>query len=223
MKTDHNNLRFLLEEQSLEERQQKWVSKLQAYDFEIGYVKGKHNVVTDALSRRPAALSLMDVTQDWKAQLLVEYSKDRQACDILDGMHRDDQFWVMGDVIYYKDRIYLVPCSQLKERIMQVAHDSPLIGHPGFLKTYRVVRERFSLQGLKGDVLKHVRECVDFQRNKVELSHPVDLLQPLPIPERKWESISMDFITGLPAAQGQDCIYVVVDRLTKFAHSLLFH
>jgi hypothetical protein len=28
----------------------------------------------------------------------------------------------------------------------------------------------------------------------------------------------MDFITGLPQAQGKDCIYVVVDRLTKFAH-----
>jgi hypothetical protein len=40
----------------------------------------------------------------------------------------------------------------------------------------------------------------------------------LPIPEQKWESISMDFITGLPNVQGRDCIYVVVDRLTKFAH-----
>jgi len=89
-------------------------------------------------------LSLMDVTQDWKGQLLVEYSKDRQACNILDGMHSDDRFWVMDDVIYYKDRIYLVPGSQLKETIMQVAHDSRLARHPGFLKTYRAVRERFS-------------------------------------------------------------------------------
>ena len=38
------------------------------------------------------------------------------------------------------------------------------------------------------------------------------------IPERKWESISMDFITGLPAVQGKDCIFVVVDWLTKYAH-----
>ena len=66
------------------------MSKLQAYDFEIEYVKGKHNFVVDALSGRHTTLSLMDVTHDWKAQLLVEYSKDRQACDILDGMYRDD-------------------------------------------------------------------------------------------------------------------------------------
>eukprot|EP00253_Pinus_taeda_P018120 PITA_18120 len=50
------------------------------------------------------------------------------------------------------------------------------------------------------------------------MSHPAGLLQPLPILEGKWESISMDFITGLPMVQGKDYIFVVVDRLTKYAH-----
>jgi hypothetical protein len=48
--------------------------------------------------------------------------------------------------------------------------------------------------------------------------HPTGLLQSLPISEHKWESISMDFITGLPTTQGKDCIFIVVDRLTKFTH-----
>lgn len=93
------------------------MSKIHAYDFEIVYVKGKQNAVVDAFSWRLATLFLMNVTHDWKAQLLVEYAKDRQACEILDGTHGDDRFRVMDDVIYYKDRIYLVPISQLKERI----------------------------------------------------------------------------------------------------------
>jgi hypothetical protein len=66
--------------------------------------------------------------------------------------------------------------------------------------------------------MRHISECVTCQQNKSEHTLPVGLLQPLPIPEHKWESISMDFITGLPKIQGKDCIYVVVDRLTKFAH-----
>jgi hypothetical protein len=66
--------------------------------------------------------------------------------------------------------------------------------------------------------MRHVSECVTCQQNKSEYALPVGLLHPLPIPEHKWESISMDFITGLSKVQGKDCIYVVVNRLTKFAH-----
>lgn len=44
------------------------------------------------------------------------------------------------------------------------------------------------------------------------------IITALTIPEEKWESISMDFIARLPTMQGKDCIYVVVDRLTKYAH-----
>ena len=66
--------------------------------------------------------------------------------------------------------------------------------------------------------MQHVRECSICQQNKIEHIHPVGLLQSLPIPEHMWESVSMDFITGLPKVQGRDCLYVVVDRLTKFAH-----
>ena len=93
-----------------------------------------------------------------------------------------------------------------------------MFGHQGFTKTYRTIRERFSWKGLKEDVLQHIRECEVCQRNKGEMSHPASLLQPLPIPEGKWESISMDFITGLPMVQGKDCIFAVIDWLTKYAH-----
>jgi hypothetical protein len=91
-------------------------------------------------------------------------------------------------------------------------------GHQGIVKTYIQVRKPFSWRGLKEDVVRHIKECTTFQENRDEHTHPAGLLQPLPIPEHKWESISMDFITGLPTAQGKYCIFVVVDRLTKFAH-----
>ena len=47
------------------------------------------------------------------------------------------------------------------------------------------------------------------------------LLQSLPIPQWKWEKITMDFVVGLPRCQsGYDAIWVIVDRLTKSAHFL---
>ena len=72
VKTDHNSLEYFLEQKELNKRQQKWVSKIQAYDFEIDYVKGKRNVVADALSRRPTTLSLMSISSYWRSHILVE-------------------------------------------------------------------------------------------------------------------------------------------------------
>jgi hypothetical protein len=54
---------------------------------------------------------------------------------------------------------------------------------------------------------------------KVQNIHPAGLLQPMPIPEWKWETLSMDFITGLPKTMKQhDAIMVVVDKLRKTTH-----
>jgi hypothetical protein len=218
VKSDHNSLKYLLEQKDLNERKHKWVRKIQAYDFDVEFVKGKNNAVADALSRRPSIFAMSGMSVDWKEHLIVEYAKDQFACQLLDGKIHDDNFRVINDLIYYKVQIFLVPGSALKDKILHACHNSPVVGHQGISKTYRQVRERFAWKGLKEDVMKHVKECTTCQENKDEHTHPAGLLQPLPIPEHKWESISMDFITGLPRAQGKDCIFVVVDRLTKFAH-----
>jgi hypothetical protein len=109
VKTDHNSLKYFLDQKDLSERQQKWLSKIQAFDFDIEYVKGKKNVVADVLSRKPTSCLMMDISTDWKAHLLVEYSKKKIACEVMDGQVIDERYRVLDDVIFYKDRIYLVP------------------------------------------------------------------------------------------------------------------
>lgn len=84
VRSDHN-LKYFLEQKDLNERQQKWVSKIHAYDFDIEFVKGKNNVVADALSRRPSVYAMTDISVHWKAHLLVEYSKNQFACQLMDG------------------------------------------------------------------------------------------------------------------------------------------
>jgi hypothetical protein len=90
----------------------------------------------------------------------VEYSKNKIASEVMDGKIQDDRYRVINDVIFYKDRVYLVPDSWLKKKILTAVHDSPPVGHQGFLKTYRQIRERFSWKGLKQDVMRHVNVCV---------------------------------------------------------------
>ena len=97
-KTDHNSLRYFLTQKDLNERQQKWVSKIQEFEFDIEYVKGKNNVVANALSRRPS-ISLMDVAINWKATLEVEYAKDKFSCKLFDGNKNDDRYKVLEGII----------------------------------------------------------------------------------------------------------------------------
>ena len=61
-------------------------------------------------------------------------------------------------------------------------------------------------------------ECLVCQQNKVETIKTRGLLQPLVIPRKRLEEVSMDFITCLPKSEGKSVIIVVVDRLTKYAH-----
>jgi hypothetical protein len=159
VKLDHNSLKYLLEKKDLNERQQKWVMRIQAYDFDIEFVKGKNNMVDDALSRRPSIFALIGVSVDWKDHLVMEYAKDQHACQLLDGQVQDDNFKVINDLIYYKGRIFLVPGSAFKAKVLQTCHNSPMVGNQGISKMYMQVRERFSWKGLKEDVINHVKEC----------------------------------------------------------------
>jgi hypothetical protein len=71
---------------------------------------------------------------------------------------------------------------------------------------------------MRKEVAGHVAKYSICQQVKVEHRKPAGLLQPLPIPEWKWEMITMDFVSGLPRGKrGNDAIWVIVDRLTKFA------
>jgi hypothetical protein len=89
-------------------------------------------------------------------------------------------------------------------------------------KMYKDLKTHYWWYGMKRDIAEYVSLCDTCQRVKVEHQRLAGLLQPLKIPEWKWEEIRMDFIVGLPRTQaGYDSIWVIVDRLTKVAHFIL--
>jgi hypothetical protein len=128
------------------------------------------------------------------------------------------KFSLRDDILLYKERLYIGPT--LRAKVLQFIHASPVARHAGYDKTIHRARKDFYWQGMKSDIRKFIRECDTCQRVKSENVSPAGLLQPLPIPARPWLSISMDFIDGLPLSMGYSVIWVVMDRLTKFAHFL---
>ncbi|GKV43022.1 hypothetical protein SLEP1_g50364 [Rubroshorea leprosula] len=74
---------------------------------------------------------------------------------------------------------------------------------------------------MKKEIARFVSQCLTCQKVKAEHQRLPRKLQPLPIPQWKWENITMDFVIGLPrTVKGNDSIWVIVDRLTKSAHFL---
>ena len=149
VKTYHKSVRFFLNQRDLNDHQQKWVRKLKYYDFDIEYVKGKNNVVANALSRKPTLCSLTSISIDWKVSIILEYAKDSFATKILDNLVDDNRYKVVDEIIYFKNRMFLVPGSKTRERILRAFHDTPLTGHQGYFKTYRQFCEKFSWKGMK--------------------------------------------------------------------------
>lgn len=78
----------------------------------------------------------------------------------------------------------------------------------------------FYWRGMKKEVRNWVRACGICQRCKPILQSPAGRLQPLPIPGAIWVDISMDFVERLPISRSKDTVFVVVDRLSKYAHFL---
>jgi hypothetical protein len=227
VKTDHDILKYFLEQRLSSEDQQKWVTKILSYDFEIVYKKGKQNVVADALSKKDedveAFLCAISIIQpNWIIEARNEWKNDEKVWTLIQRLQHDssasDTFTWKNDSLWYKDRLYLCKNSQLKQKVLLELYTSLVGGHSGFLKTYHRVKKDFFWDGLKTNVQKFVAECVVCQQNKVETIKTPGLLQPLSIPSQCWEEVSMDFITGLPKSEGKSFIMVIVYRLTKYAH-----
>ena len=126
------------------------------------------------------------------------------------------------DILWFEDRVYVPNDPEINKLILQEAHNSPYSIHLGNTKMYLDLKDIFWWKGMKKDIAEYVAICDVCQRVKAEHQKPAGLLQPLPIPEWKWDKLGMDFITGLPRTRsGYDSIWVVVDRLTKVAHFIL--
>jgi hypothetical protein len=125
-------------------------------------------------------------------------------------------------MIWFKKRICVLDVGDLQKTILREAHDSAYSIHPGSTKMYQDLKERYWWYGMKRDVAAHVALCDTCHQVKAKHQKPAGLLQPLKVPEWKWEEIGMDFIVGLPRTPaGYDSIWVIVDRLTNVAHFIL--
>ncbi|MCO5593065.1 hypothetical protein L7F22_047071 [Adiantum nelumboides] len=102
---------------------------------------------------------------------------------------------------------------------MEESHVPPYAGHRGIDATVKAVETFFYWPTLRRELDAFVRECITCQKVKFDRQKAPGLLQPLPIPDKPWESIAMDFIFDLPRTQtGNDGVWTIICRFCKQAH-----
>jgi hypothetical protein len=135
-----------------------------------------------------------------------------------EGKARDYRLDEQGRV-WLKEWICVPQDQALLEQIMKQAHDSRYSNHLGSTKMYEDLKTRYWWKDMRRDIAHYVACCDTCSRVKIEHQKPARLLKPLEILVWKSEDISMDFIVGLPwTPNGNDSVWVIVDRLNKVAH-----
>jgi len=125
--------------------------------------------------------------------------------------------------VWYCGTRYVPDGEQLRLRLIQEHHDTALAGHPGRAKTFDLLDRKYYWKDMRKQVDQYVRNCHSCQRSKTSRHATFGVLRPLPVLEKPWEDISIDFVVGLPECEGFNAVWVVVDRLLKMCHFIPCH
>jgi hypothetical protein len=119
----------------------------------------------------------------WKGQL--EDAKIQEIKEMIEAGKAPDFIEDEHGTVWFRKRICVPDVYDLREKILQEAHDSAYSIHPGSTKMYQDLKERYWWYGMKRDVAAHVALCDVCQRVKAKHQRPAGLLQPLKVLEWK--------------------------------------
>ncbi|GJU16558.1 putative reverse transcriptase domain-containing protein [Tanacetum coccineum] len=220
-------------------RQRRWLELLSDYDCEIRYHPGKANVVVNALSRKEREPALrvralvMTIGLNLPKQILDDQTEARKPKNI----KNEDVGGMLGEnsndleklrtekleprtdgTLCLNGRSWLPCYGDLRTVIIHESYKSKYSIHPGSKNMYQDIKKLYLWPNMKANIATYVSKCLACAKAKAEHQRPSGLLIQPDIPQWKWDNITMDFVTKLPnSSQGYDTIWVIVDRLTKFA------
>jgi hypothetical protein len=164
IQTDQHRLKYLLEQHITTREQQKWVSKLLRYKYEIVYKPGKKNLAADALSRMTGSPCLTTLyvpqTQVWNniKEEAISYPYMQKIGKVATENPNNPYTWRYG-LLHYKNRVVIPPNSDIIQQLLREFHDSHLGGHSGVLRTYKQLAQQFYWPSMAPMVKEYVSSC----------------------------------------------------------------
>lgn len=122
------------------------------------------------------------------------------------------------DRIYCDNLIYIPNNFDLKILLIKYCHDHPSGGHHGRNKVFAEITRDYWWPNMLSFISQYTKNCHICKRITPSRLKHQGLLKQLPVPERRWRDVSVDFVGPLPKFDGYDCIMVVCCHLTKARH-----
>lgn len=195
--TDHKSIKNIMNQTIQTTEQQKWLTKLMGYCYEIHYKPGKQNMVVDALSRvvgpEPPSVfaAVCSPSFPFIEQLRKFFSEHPAGQKFMSRIQNElslqQKFHSKSGLIYFGEHIFIPTESQLVSPLLTKFHYSPIEGHSGIKGTLARISTSFYWPGIYRDVKQFVNQCSVCQQSKYSTHSPYGLLQPLPIPNHVWE------------------------------------
>ncbi|XP_026453896.1 uncharacterized protein LOC113355284 [Papaver somniferum] len=189
--TDHQSLKYLMEQRITTVLQHKCIMKLMGLDYVIKYKKGMENKAADALSRLPHDASTCQVMavsqQQWHQDIIASYTEDSHAQQLISELlipPTNKLYSFTDGILSFKSRLYVGSHMKIRQTIIHSVHTSVVGGNSGMMGTYNREKSYFYWPHMKEEIFTFFAVCVVFQCNKPDHSSLAGLLQPLPIPER---------------------------------------
>jgi hypothetical protein len=156
LRIDHNGLKYLFDQPTLNARQIRWLEFLCEYDFDIRHIKGKDNKVADTLSRKVHELHATTISMyktELKDRIVEVVSADLQYKRLVAKLHQHEkpqtkESYTLGtdSLLLYKNRVYVPNDRELKLAILKEMHNVTYAGHPVYQKTVAAMKSHYFVQ-----------------------------------------------------------------------------
>ena len=163
---------------------------------------------------------------DLRAIVKNTYCKDTICAKIIMQPEAYPRFGIREGLIWTKNQlkhdVICIPWDtfQRGRRLIKIIinHVHQTIGHYGQWKTSNYIQQSYWWPQMATDIEAFCRLCRKCQTNKTDMQKPQGFLHSLPIPDKPWQSVGMDFMGPLPQSQGNDYLLVLIDQLTLQVH-----